>query len=448
MAPTTASHGFRTFVVIWLGQAVSTLGSGLTSFALGLWVYQQTGSVTQFALVALFASLPRILLSPLVGPLIDRRDRRWLMILSDSGAAACTLIVALLLAADRLELWMIYGLTALSAAFGTVQWPTYSAVTTLLVPQRHLGRASGMVQVGGAVTDILAPTLAGALLGVIGLSGVILVDFATFLFAVLSLLIVRFPVVERDATGQPQARPGAWADVLTGWRYIRSRQGLFALLIFAAVVNFLWGSVGALLPPMVLAFAPAETLGVIISVAGIGMLGGGLWMSASGGPRRRLVGILGFELISGVCFILMGLRPLAVLVAVAALAAHLTIAVVSGCEQSIWQSQVPPGLQGRVFAFRQMITMSSTPLAYLLAGLLADRVFMPLLVEGGSLADGVGRILGTGVGRGIGLMFVLMGMIKISIVIVSSLNPRLRALEDTPVAVPLELEQVYSSIKE
>lgn len=447
MASKTASHGFRTFIVVWLGQAISALGSGLTSFALGLWVYQQTGSVTQFALVALFASLPRIVLSPLVGPLIDRRNRRWLMILSDSGAAACTLAIALLLAAGRLEMWMIYGLVALSAAFGTIQWPAYSAVTTLLVPPRSLGRASGLIQIGGAVADILAPTLAGALLGVIGLSGVIVVDFVTFLFAVSTLLLVRFPEVEREPV-EVQARGSRWADALTGWRYIRSRQGMFALLMFAAVVNFLWGSVGALLPPMVLAFAPAETLGVIVSVAGIGMLGGGLYMSALGGPRRRLVGILGFELLSGVCFVLMGLRPAAVLVAVAALLAHLTIAVVSGCGQAIWQSQVPPGLQGRVFAFRQMISMSSQPLAYLLAGPLADQVFNPLLVEGGPLAGSVGRILGTGVGRGIGLMFVLMGAIKIGIVLVSTLNSHLRALEDGPVTALSKSEQVYSPAEE
>ena len=346
----------RIFGLIWLGQAVSTVGSGLTSFALGLWVYQQTGSVTQFALVALFATLPRIFLSPFVGALVDRRDRRWLMILSDSGAAGCTLLVALLLAAGRLDLWLIYVLTALSAAFGTVQWPAYSAATTLLVPPRHLGRASGMVQVGSAVAEILAPTLAGVLLGMVGLSGVILVDFATFLFAVSTLAIVRFPAVERHDE-EPQARPTMWQDALIGWRYIRARRGLFALLLFAAAVNFLWGSVGALLPPMVLAFASAETLGVIVSIAGIGMLSGGLLMSTWGGPRRRLIGILGFELLSGVCFVLMGLQPLAILVAGAALVAHLTIAVVNGCGQAIWQTQVPAALQGRVFAFRQMIAI-------------------------------------------------------------------------------------------
>ena len=429
----------RVFILVWLGQAVSTLGSGLTSFALGLWVYQRTGSVTQFALVALFATLPRIFLSPFVGALVDRRDRRWLMILSDSGAAGCTLLVALLLAAGRLDLWLIYALTALSSAFGTVQWPAYSAATTLLVPQRQLGRASGMVQVGSAVAEILAPTLAGALLGMVGLSGVILVDFATFLFAVSTLALVRFPAVERHDE-EPPARPTMWQDALIGWRYIRARRGLFALLLFAAAVNFLWGSVGALLPPMVLAFASAETLGVVVSIAGIGMLSGGLLMSTWGGPRRRLIGILGFELLSGVCFVLMGLHPLAILVAGAAMVAHLTIAVVNGCGQAIWQTEVPAALQGRVFAFRQMIAMSSTPLAYLLAGPLADRVFNPLLVEGGALTSSVGRVLGTGIGRGIGLMFVLMGLIKIAIVVIASLNPHLRALNTEAIAAPPDVE--------
>ena len=185
---------FKTFLTVWLGQSVSLIGSGLTSFALGVWVFERSGSITQFALIGLFAVLPRVLLSPLAGIIVDRWDRRRAMILSDAGAGLCTLSVVLLMTAGRLEVWHIFLLTAASSAFSALQWPAYMAAITLLMPKQHLGRANGLVQLGRALSEILAPALAGILMSVIGLQGVILIDFATFGFAVLTLLPVRFPI--------------------------------------------------------------------------------------------------------------------------------------------------------------------------------------------------------------------------------------------------------------
>ena len=145
MSRRTMPRGMRTFVIIWFGQLVSLVGSGLTGFAMGVWLYQQTGSVTLFALNALCFILPQALFSPLAGALVDRWDRRWAMILSDTGAGLSTFFLALLLFAGRLEIWHVYLATAVNALFGTFQWPAYSAATTLLVPKKHLGRASRMV---------------------------------------------------------------------------------------------------------------------------------------------------------------------------------------------------------------------------------------------------------------------------------------------------------------
>ncbi len=169
------------------------MGSGLTSFALGVWVFQQTGSATQFALIGLSAVLPRVLLSPLAGAIVDRWDRRRVMIVGDVGAGLSTLVVVILLLTARLEIWHIYLLAAVNAAFGTVQWPAFAATTSLLVSKENLGRANGMVQFGQAASEILAPAMAGVLVGVIRLEGVILIDVVTFLFAVTTLLLVRFP---------------------------------------------------------------------------------------------------------------------------------------------------------------------------------------------------------------------------------------------------------------
>ena len=276
-----------TFAIIWLGQVVSLVGSGLTSFALGVWVFERTGSATQFALIGLAAVLPRVLLSPLAGTIVDRWDRRWVMIVADLGAGLSTMLVMVWLTTGRLELWHIYALTLVSAAFGTVQWPAFMAVTTLLIPQKHLSRANGMVQFGQAASEILAPALAGVLMGLIGLEKVILIDVTTFVFAVGTLLLVRFPQPELSATDVP-GKGSLGQDLTYGWRYIFARPGLRGLLLFFAAVNFLWGMVGALIVPLILSWTSSDVLGALISIAGVGMLVGSLIMSVWGGPRRRI----------------------------------------------------------------------------------------------------------------------------------------------------------------
>ena len=419
----------RVFTIVWLGQLVSLVGSGLTSFALGLWVYEHTGSVTQFALIGLFTALPNIVLSPLAGALVDRWDRRWAMILSDTGAGLCTLMVAFLFLTNRIEVWQIYLAAGASAAFGTFQWPAYSAATTLLVPKKHLGRANGMVQFGQAAAEILAPALAGVLVLTTRVQGILLIDFVTFFFAVTTLLLIRFPGPETTTAAQAR-KDSLWREASYGWRFITARRGLLGLLVFFAVVKFLWGMVGALIAPMILGFTSADVLGAIISIAGGGMLAGSLLMSTWGGPKRRIDGVLHFELLSGLCFLLIGLRPSAWPVALGAFGAHLTIAIIYGSNQAIWQSKVPSNVQGRVFATQQMVAKSTTPLAYLIAGPLADKLFEPLLASDGPLTGSIGQITGVGPGRGIGLLFIVMGILKVAVTLGSYLYPRIRLVED------------------
>jgi DHA3 family macrolide efflux protein-like MFS transporter len=429
MTHRSASHGLTTFTVVWLGQSVSVIGSGLTSFALGVWVFERTGSATQFALIGLFAVLPRVVLSPLAGTIVDRWDRRWAMIVSDAGAGFSTAILVLLLSANRLEIWHIYLIAGASAAFSAVQWPAYAATTTLLVSKKNLGRANGMVQFGQAAGEILAPALAGVLLQTIRLEGVILTDFATFILAIITLLLVRFPRPQSSTAGKAETM-SLKQEMALGWTYIAARPGLLGLLIFLAVVNFLWGMVGALIVPMILGFTTSEKLGVIISIAGLGMLVGSLVMSVWGGSRRRINSVLGFEFLSGICFLLIGLRPSFWLTAIGAFGAHVTIAIVYGSNQAIWQSKIAPDVQGRVFATQQMIAKAASPLAYLLAGPLADHLFEPLLATTGLLTENIGQIIGFGSGRGIGLLFIMMGIIKMAVTGIGYAHPRIRFVED------------------
>jgi MFS transporter, DHA3 family, macrolide efflux protein len=419
----------RTFVIVWSGQLVSLLGSGLTGFALGVWVYQRTGSATKFALIALAATLPGILISPLAGVLVDRWDRRHVMLFSDIGASFCTIAVALLLYRQRLEIWHLYLATAAQATFSAFQWPAYTASLTLLVPKRHFGRAGGMLQFSEAATQIVAPVLAGVLLSSLNLWGILIIDYATFLFAALILLLVRIP---RPPTSQQVVtqKSSLLREAAYGWSYITSRPGLLSLLIFFAVTNFLTSITLVLGTPLVLSFASVSVLGTILSLAGCGMLIGSLTMSFWGGPKRRVHSVLGFELLIGLSLIATGLRPNAPLVAVGTFVYACSLPFVLSSSQAIWQSKVAPEVQGRVFAVRRMIAWSCVPLAYLVAGPLADRVFNPLLLPNGPLSDSLGRVIGVGQGRGLGLLFVVVGLLVTATAVAGYFYPRLRLLED------------------
>ena len=428
MSLLTSSRGMRVFNIVWFGQFVSLIGSGLTSFVLGLWVYQLTGSVTQFALILFSGTLPRILLSPLAGALADRWDRRWMMLLSDAGSGLSVLSIALLFFTHHLAIWQIYVATAAGAVCGTFQFPAYVATTTLLVPKQQLGRANGMLQLGLAAQDILAPLLAGILIAAIQPGGVLIVDAATFCFAMLALLIVKFPspvISQKGRTGNGSLLQ----DSFYGWSYIVARPGLLGLLLFFAATSFINGMIGALIYPLILAFTSATQLSFVVSIAGGGMLFSSLIMSTWSGPKSRIRGVLGSQLVFGLGILCIGLRPSTLLIGFGALVAHLMLPVNNVTNQAIWQSKVAADTQGRVFAMRQMVAKAMTLLAYLIAGPLADKIFNPLLAVHGPLAASLGQLIGVGPGRGIGLMFIIMGILTLLAVFIGYFNRNLRLVE-------------------
>jgi MFS family permease len=443
------SSGIRGFALIWFGQFVSGIGSGLTTFALGVLVYERTGSATQFTLIYLSASLPGILLLPLVGALADRWDRRWTMVMGNVGAGMSKLGLAALLYTHRLEVYHVYVIVIAASTFTLFLGITYTVLTTLLVPKRHYGRASGMVQAAQAAAQILPPALGGLMLRRVSAESIVLIDVATYVVAIVTLLLVRAPrPALADGAKQPaaddaksaadggaksgaeRARKGPlWRESLYGWTFIKERRGLLVLLIYFAAVNLIVSSTTVLFTPMILSFAPAEVLGTILSVSGVGFLAGSLAMSIWGGPRNRVRGVLGFGLLFGVCSVVAGLRPSPPLIALGTFGMFFALPVVNGCSQAIWQRKTPANVQGRVFAVRRMIGASTIPLAYLLAGPLADRVFEPL-VASGRLHTGLARVVGEGRGRGIALMFVVAGLLVMLAQAVGYFQPRLRRVEE------------------
>jgi MFS family permease len=419
---------FWFFMTVWFGQVISFIGSGLTSFALGVHVYQETGSITQFALISLFATLPGIVLGPLAGTLIDRWDRRLVLILSDAGAGLSTLSIFVILATSRLQPWHIFLAVFVSGAFGALRGPAIIAATTQMIPREHFGRANGLLEIVSVGQFLISPLLAGALIGTIGLPGVVLIDFATFLFAITTLLVARIPKPVATAEGLA-GRGSLLHEAVYGWKYITARSGLFALLIVFAISNFTTEMSLVLFTPLFLSFASPAALGTALSLAGVGYLAGSVVMSAWGGGKHRIYTTIGAMLVLGIFMGLIGLRASIPFITVCIFMTAFCSPIISSASQAIWQSKVAPDLQGRVFSTRRMILLATPTIAYIVAGPLADRVFEPLLAVDGPLAGSLGRIIGVGQGRGIAMLLIVMGLALVLVTVIGILNPCLRRVE-------------------
>ncbi len=431
----------RTFLIMWGGQFLSMVGSGLSGFALGVWIYDQTGEATPFALTILFGSVPGVLLAPVAGAVADRWNRRLIMIATDTGAAILTLFIAFILFFSKggLQIWHIYGVSLIGSALGTFQWAAAQPSITMIVPKEHFGRASGLIQTGNAVRGILSPLLAGMLYVSIGLKGIVAIDFLTYFFAIGALLIVHIP--QPKATEEPGEERSMLKDAAFGWTYLVQRRPLLVMLLYYAVVNFLLGISSALLTPLILSINPASVLGAVQMVGSAGMLVDSLLMSTWGGPKRKMNGVYAFIALFSLGFLLIGWWESAISIGAGMFVLLFSLPLAAGSSQVIWMSKVEPEKQGRVFAIRSMIATGIAPLAYVISGPLADDLFGPLLAEGGALADTVGRVIGVGQARGIGLLFILSGILMLLVTIAAYAYPRLRLVEDElPDVVPSAAE--------
>jgi MFS transporter, DHA3 family, macrolide efflux protein len=424
-----ANQGMLTFGIVWFGQLISFIGSGVSSFGLGVWVYQSTGSITLFALISMFANLPGALLGPFAGTLVDRWDRRKALLYSDLGAGISTTVILILLLTGSLELWHVYLAMFISGTCAALRWPALNAATTQLVPKEQYARVNGLLQIVLVGRVLVSPLLAGVLIGCIGLQGIILIDFATFVFAVGTLQAISIPRPEETAEGK--ASKGSFLqETVYGWHYITARPGLFALMNLFSLVNFLMEMTIVLFTPLVLSFGSPAILGSVMSLGGIGYLAGSVVISTWKGLKRRVHTIIGSMFLMGLFMVVIGLQPTQLLVTAGTFMALFCLPILSCANQVIWQEKVASDLQGRVFAIRGAIVLATPPLAYLAAGPLSDRVFEPLMAVNGLLAGSLGRIIGTGQGRGIGLLVICVGLSVVLAAVAGYLNPHLRKVED------------------
>ena len=428
--PSLRLTGMPAFTVIWVGQLVSLVGTALTSFAIGIWLYQQTGLATTFTAMIFFSNIPRILLSPLAGAAVDRWNRKFMMMVSDLGAGLITIIIFFLMRSDSLEIWHIYILMAFSSAFESFQFPAYSSAITMLVEKKHFARTSAMLSLAEEGSRVLAPILAAALIVVIKLEGIILIDIISFAVATGTLLLVRIPQPKQSEAGE-KAQGGFLKEAGYGFRFIFANPSLLGLQINFIMVNLLAMST-VLRTPMILARTGNNevTLGIVSSIAAVGGVAGGLVMSIWGGPRRRIHGVLGSLILVYAARAIMGLGHEVYVWSITGFITLFFIAVCNASNQAIWQSKTPADVQGRVFAARRVTGQITFPLLGLIAGPLSDKWFEPAMTAGGSLAPVFGGLIGTGPGTGMSLLIFLCSVIGMLVPAASYAIPAFRNVED------------------
>jgi len=440
----TQRSGMRGFTIVWVGQVVSLFGTALSQFALTIWAYELTGKATALALVGFFSFAPTIILSPVAGALVDRWNRKLVMMISDLGAGMSTVAVFILYSTGNLEIWHLYVAGAFAGIFQTFQWPAYSAAVTMMLPKEQYARAQGMMGMAESASGLFAPALAALFLTVIGIQGVLLIDIITFVFAVSAVLIITIPQPERSEAG----REGAGSllqESLYGFRYILKRPSLLGLQMMFFQVN-LFGTLSAILiAPMILAQTNTnkDLLATVQTAFAVGGLVGGLLISTWGGPKQKVHGVLLGMFFSGISTVILGLGQIVVVWVVAAFCSSIFVQILNASNQAIWQAKVAPDVQGRVFSVRRMIAQVTAPIAMLIAGPLADQVFEPGMRAGGNLANTFGGLVGTGPGTGMALIMIFTSFISALLSLCGYLVPAIRNAESlipdhdaTPAAVP------------
>jgi DHA3 family macrolide efflux protein-like MFS transporter len=403
--------GMFGFAIVWFGQLVSLIGTNMTGFALTIWAYEITGKATALALVGFFFVTPMLLFSPLAGAIVDRSNRKLMMMVSDLASGVATIGILILYVMGGLQIWHLYIAAVIQGIFQTFQWPAYSAAISTMVPKEQYGRANGMMSLAESGPNIFAPLLAGALLGVIGLGGILIIDIVTFVFAIGALTLVFIPQPRHTEEGQ-KGKGSIWKEAAYGFHYILARPSLMGLQIVFLLGNFFVGIPFAIMAPMILARTGNNEMifGSVSSAGAIGGVIGGLVMSAWGGTKRRVHGVLAGWAISSLSgIVLMGLGRSLPIWALAAFFNAFFVPFINGSNQAIWQAKVAPDIQGRVFSIRRLIAWFVNPLSMLIAGPLADLALEPAMQEGGSLAGSLGRLVGVGPGAGMALIFVVCG---------------------------------------
>jgi DHA3 family macrolide efflux protein-like MFS transporter len=416
-----------TFFTIWVGQAFSLVGSSLVGFALIWWMSITTGSATVLALAAMMDMLPRVLIGPLAGALVDRFDRRWVMILADSLTAIATVVLLYLSWQGLLKPWHVYTLMFVRSTGGTFHLPAMQAATSLMVPDDQFARIQGLNQILTGAMNIITPPLGALLIGILPLHGILAIDIGTAVLAVLPLFLIAIPEPKKDgiASVAPQVKRSVWQDMLAGMHYIWNWRGLRIALAIAVALNLVTVPAMSLLPILVTRHfqGGAMELASLNSSWSVGVLVGGVLLSAWGGFRRKVTTIVMGVLVASLSFFLVGIAPsqLFLLALGSLLVAGAMNTITNGTFFALLQSIVDSDMQGRVFSLLISVSGALSPIGLMIAGPVADRI-------------------------GVGAWFLLAGIVGLLGCSVFWLSPAVRGLENGYDAPPEVAPSIMDSL--
>jgi DHA3 family macrolide efflux protein-like MFS transporter len=406
--------GMTGFLIVWTGQIISILASGMSNFGLSIWLFEKTKSATAMGLMQVTYILPFLLLSPIAGVMVDRYDRKLMMMVSDFTAVTATFGILILQASGNLQYWHLYIASVFYGLGNTFQWPAYSAAISTMVSKQQYGRANGLMSLMEAGPGVLAPILAGIVLAASpanGLTIILGIDVFTFFIALGALLIIHVPQPLKTAEGQKE-RGNIWKEAAYGFSYIFKRPSLLGLQMIFFFGNLFTGIGFTVFAPLILLRTNNNSVifGSVNSAMAIGGVAGGLIMSAWGGFKKRTHGVLAGWILSGVLFSIFGFGTGLAFWVPFCITGAMVGPLVNTSNQSLWQAKVAPDVQGRVFSARRLIAWFTNPISPLIAGTLADRWLEPSMTSGvTTLASTFRGWVGNGPGSGMALLFIFCG---------------------------------------
>lgn len=402
----------RRFLTVWFGQTVSLVGSAVSGVGVAVWMYLETGSAAWLGVLSAMAALPALLSGPFL-PIVDRVARRRMMLGADTVASAGTIVALVLAAAGRLEVWHLVAAAFVGGIGSAFQFPAFQAAVPLLVDREALGRANGLNQFGPALGVVIGPVLATPLVAWWGIEAVLLVDVGTFLVAIVCTTLVRFPgdTVDRDDRGG--ADDGSWGSVVAFLR--GDGRPLIVLLVVMSITNFVLAFFNVAVVSLATVIGGAARAGLVLGAGGLAMLVGTVVLGARGVARRRVRTFAVALTLTGVGCVVGAVRAEFVVLVVGVVIALGMVPAVNAAVSTIYHEWVPPRMQGRVFGLRAVIGRGLEPLGSVTAGFVIAIVAEPAMEQGGLGADTIGRVIGTGEGRGAAAVLAAVGILLIVI---------------------------------
>lgn len=400
-------YELKDFLILWSTQSVSQLGSSITAFALTLWLYEKTGSSLSTAALTICSYTPYVLMSIFSGVLTDRFDKKKTMLVCDVLAVFCTIVVLGLFNTNRLMVWHLYALNAISGLMNTVQQPASEVAMTLIIPEKYYQKTSGFRSLSRSLISMLNPLIATALYSFIGLNGVVAVDIGSFIVAFIALqFFIKIPKINSER------KESVFVLAKEGMGFLKDNPMVMMLIVFMAGVNLVASAFDATLPGYVLPNPKGgqSVLGIVTSCSGVAMIIGSLIVSVLPEPKNRVKVIYLTMLFSlGTENFLLAFCREPILWCVGQIIGWILVPVMDANLDVIFRSTIPVELQGRVYACRNTLQFFTIPIGLFLGGFMVDNICEPFMATYGNLSI-LNTLFGTGKGSGAALMMFILGV--------------------------------------